>query len=241
MAEHLDTGAGDGIAENPNLGSADNAQDLDAIAPSEALQEITEVSHSLFTQAESFVSSLFRTWNLYQVLIALGLLLLSLAIRKLLAPALHKWMRSREGWPKWRLRWLLVIHKRLGGIVFVVLIWTVLFIMREFTWPSPLSFHWPSRTYLLGIIATLATAWLVVRLATRLIHNPLMRQVVRYGAWIWVTVSILGITDETEKLLDSMSVDLGDTRLSVWLVVQAVFILGVFFFASRFLSRTVSA
>ena len=241
MAEHLDTGAGDGIAENPNLGSADNAQDLDAIAPSEALQEITEVSHSLFTQAESFVSSLFRTWNLYQVLIALGLLLLSLAIRKLLAPALHKWMRSREGWPKWRLRWLLVIHKRLGGIVFVVLIWTVLFIMREFTWPSPLSFHWPSRTYLLGIIATLATAWLVVRLATRLIHNPLMRQVVRYGAWIWVTVSILGITDETEKLLDSMSVDLGDTRLSVWLVVQAVFILGVFFFAARFLSRTVSA
>lgn len=237
MAGHLDIGTRDSIAEDPSVGALDPAGG----APSATLQEITEVSQSLFSQADTFLASLFRTWNLYQVLIALGLLLLSLIIRKLLAPRLHEWMRSRAGWPKWRLRWLLVIHKRLGGIVFVALIWTVLFVMREFTWPPPLSFHWPSRTYLLGIIALLATAWLVVRLATRLIHNPLIRQVVRYGAWIWVTLSILGVTDEAEQLLDSMAVELGETRLSVWLVLQAVFILGVFFFTARFVSRTASA
>ncbi|MDB4052817.1 mechanosensitive ion channel [Octadecabacter sp.] len=202
-------------------------------APASPVSEITEVGHSLFTQGEVFITSLFRTWNLYQVAIALGLLLLSLGLRKIFAPRLHEWMRTREAWPKWRLRWLLVIHKRLGGIIFVLLIWAVVLAMREITWPS--------RSYLLGIIATLATAWLVVTFATRLIANPLLRSVVRYGAWIWVTLTILGITDESEQLLDSIALKLGETRISLWLLLQAAFILGVFFMVARFLSRTTSA
>ena len=202
-------------------------------APASPISEITEVGQSLFTQGEVFVTSLFRTWNLYQVAIALGLLLLSLGLRKIFAPRLHEWMRTREAWPKWRLRWLLVIHKRLGGIIFVLLIWAVVLAMREITWPS--------RSYLLGIIATLATAWLVVTFATRLIANPLLRSVVRYGAWIWVTLAILGITDESEQLLDSIALELGETRISLWLLLQAAFILGVFFMVARFLSRTTSA
>jgi small-conductance mechanosensitive channel len=202
-------------------------------APASPISEITEVGQSLFTQGEVFITSLFRTWNLYQVAIALGLLLLSLGLRKIFAPRLHEWMRTREAWPKWRLRWLLVIHKRLGGIIFVLLIWAVVLAMREITWPS--------RSYLLGIIATLATAWLVVTFATRLIANPLLRSVVRYGAWIWVTLTILGITDESEQLLDSIALELGETRISLWLLLQAAFILGVFFMIARFLSRTTSA
>lgn len=202
-------------------------------APASPISEITEVGQSLFTQGEVFITSLFRTWNLYQVAIALGLLLLSLGLRKIFAPRLHEWMRTREAWPKWRLRWLLVIHKRLGGIIFVLLIWAVVLAMREITWPS--------RSYLLGIIATLATAWLVVTFATRLIANPLLRSVVRYGAWIWVTLTMLGITDESEQLLDSIALELGETRISLWLLLQAAFILGVFFMVARFLSRTTSA
>lgn len=202
-------------------------------APASPISEITEVGQSLFTQGEVFITSLFRTWNLYQVAIALELLLLSLGLRKIFAPRLHEWMRTREAWPKWRLRWLLVIHKRLGGIIFVLLIWAVVLAMREITWLS--------RSYLLGIIATLATAWLVVTFATRLIANPLLRSIVRYGAWIWVTLTILGITDESKQLLDSIALELGETRISLWLLLQAAFILGVFFMVARFLSRTTSA
>jgi small-conductance mechanosensitive channel len=234
MAGHQDTVGPDNAISDLQSQVPEEAFEPAAAPPADtALGEITEVGQSLFMQAEVFVASLFRTWNLYQVLIALGLLLASLVLRKLLAPRLHEWMRTREGWPKWRLRWLLVIHKRLGGIIFVITIWMIVFILREVTWPS--------RSYLLGIIATLATAWLVVTFATRLIGNPLLRTVVRYGAWIWVTLTVLGITDETEQLLDSVAVELGETRLSLWLVVQAAMILGLFFFIARFLSRTTSA
>lgn len=201
--------------------------------PSSPITEITEVGQSLFAKGMVFAESLFRPWSLYQLLIALGLFILSLILRRLFAPRLHEWLRTREGWPKWRLRWALVVQKRLGGIIFVTLIWLVVFAMREITWPS--------RSYLLAIFANLATAWLIVTFATRLIANPLLRSVVRYGAWIYVTLNIIGITGEAERLLDSIAIELGETRISVWLIVQAVFILGVFFFAARFVSTTTAA
>ncbi|WP_296419886.1 mechanosensitive ion channel family protein [Pseudooctadecabacter sp.] len=208
-------------------------RDAPPAVPNTPLDEITEVGQSLIAQGLTFMESLFRPWNFYQVLIALGLFAASLILRRVFAPRLHEWLRTREGWPKWRLRMALVVHKRLGGIFFVVLMWVGVFVMREVTWPS--------RSYLLGIIANLALAWLVVTFATRLIGNPFLRSMVRYGAWIYVTLNIIGITDEAETLLDSIAIELGETRISVWLVLQAVFILGVFFFVARFLSTTTSA
>ena len=69
----------------------------------------------------------------------------------------------------------MTVLQRLRGIIFVALIWACVWVMREVTWPS--------RSYLLGIIATLAFAWLAVAFATRLIRNKALRQLVRYGAW----------------------------------------------------------
>ena len=123
--------------------------------------------------------------------------------------------------------------KRLCGIFFVGLIWIAVFVMREITWPL--------RSYLFAIMANLASAWLIVTFTTRLIANPLLRTMVRYGAWIYVTLNIVGITDETERLLDSIAIELGETRISVWLVLQAVFILCLFFFVARFVSTTTAA
>ncbi|MBI1418761.1 MAG: mechanosensitive ion channel [Limimaricola sp.] len=195
--------------------------------------ELVQASQGLADQALVFLNSLVRPWNAYQVAIAIGLFIVAHLLRRVLGPRLYAWMRAREGWPKWRMRYLVVTHKRLRAIFFVLLIWLAVYVMRQVTWPS--------RSYLLAIIANLSTAWLVVAFATRLINNSLLRQTVRYGAWIWITLTILNLTDETERLLDSMSVTLGGMRLSVWLVLQATLSLGILFFAARFLSRATSA
>ena len=199
----------------------------------EQVRNIAEISGGLLAQAEVFLSSLLRPWNAYQIGIAVALFALAHLLGKVFAPRLHDWMRTREGWPKWRLRVLVVIHRRMRMIFFVILIWMVVLVMREVTWPS--------RSYLLGVIANLALAWMIVAFATRLIANPLVRGVVRYGAWIWITLRILGVTDEAETLLDSASINLGEMRLSLWLVIQGVFILGLFFFVARFVSQTTAA
>jgi len=46
---------------------------------------------------------------------------------------------------------------------------------------------------------------------------------VRYVAWTWVTLGILGLTDEAQTLLDSIAVELGEMRLSLWLGLQGAF------------------
>ena len=202
---------------------------IDQLPP---LEEILTVGQGLFEQGQTFVASLWRPWNAYQVAIIIAVFAAAHVLRWWLGPKLHGWMRTREGWPKWRMRWMVTIHKRLRAIFFVLLIWIVFWAMQSFTWPS--------RSYLVGIWANLSLAWLVIAFTTRLIANPMLRSIVRYGAWIWITLNILGLTDEFEALLDSMAIHLGEMRISVWLILQALIIIGVLFIAARFLSKGVA-
>ncbi len=185
---------------------------------------------SLAEQVQDFLVGLMRPWNAYQVAIALAVLVVAHLLARFISPRLRDWMRTRQGWPKWRFRLLISVERRLTLILFVVLIWTVIWTMREITWPS--------RSYLLSIIGTLGVAWLVIAAVSRQISNRFLRQVVRYAGWAWVTLIITGFADEVQVLLDSMAIHIGTSRLSLWLIVQAVFILGVLFFMAGFLSRT---
>lgn len=203
--------------------------DPDVVSP----EALTQASRDLFLWARSFLESLIRPWNAYQLGIALAVFVAAHVLAAFIKPRMHEWMRGLEGWPKWRIRALLVFHRRLRMVLFVLLIWSVVFVMRETTWPS--------RSYLLAIIANLSTAWLLIAFATRLIRNALMRSIVRYGAWIWVTLSITGLADEAQALLDSAAFTIGETRVSVWLVVQAIVIVAALLTLARLISSTTAA
>ena len=196
-------------------------------------QETQEIALGLWAQVQTFAVTLLRPWNAYQVGIAIGVFILAALLAKVLAPRFHNWMRGREGWPKWRMRFLVMIHRRMRLILFVGLIWPVVWMMQALTWPS--------RSYLLVIFASLALAWLLITVITRFIVNGFLRTLVRYAAWTWVTLSILGLTGEVEQLLDSAAVSIGDVRLSVWMVLQAVVIVAALMFAARFVSKTTAA
>jgi len=191
-----------------------------------AIGEIT----GLIGQAETFLTSLLRPWNAYQVGIAVAVLLAAYLLKRLFGPRIRAWMASRKDWPTWRMRILVVIHRRLFMIFFVLLIWTVFFVMREVTWPS--------RSFLLAIVAELATAWLFVVFATRLIRSPLLRGIVRYGAWTYVTLAILNLRDEAAVVLDSVGFNLGDARLSLLTLLQAVAVVAALIVIARFLTST---
>ena len=198
----------------------------DAIAESTA--EALELGQRLWALASEGLELLLRPWNAYQAGIVLVVFVLAALIAGPVAQAFHNWLRAREGWPRWRIRAGLVLHKRIRGILFVLLIWVVVLIMQEATWPS--------RSRLLTVIANLSLAWLIVALATRLVGNPLLRNLVKYGAWTWITLRILGITGEAIHLLDGIAINFGDLRISLFLVVQAVVILGVMLTLARVIS-----
>ena len=84
-------------------------------------------------------------------------------------------MRTLEGRPKWQLRAMLVVYKRLFLIIFALVVWTAARIMAEVT-------PFPSRRFILELVGTISVAYLVVGFAARLVRNPLMRKIVSWGS-----------------------------------------------------------
>ena len=205
---------------------------MEPTTPPDLERRIAEFLEAVFTWATGTLDALLRPWVAYQFGIALALFLAAHLLRRAIAPRIHAWMRSRTGWPAWRMRILVAFHRRLRGIFFVLLIGLTVAVMREITWPS--------RSYILGIIGNLALAWLIVALASRLIRNATLRSAVKYGAWTWVTLRILGLTEDAVALLDGIAFSLGEMRISVWIILQAALTLALLFFLASLASRTAS-
>ena len=231
MANHTE-GTGNEIADA--LNSAAEAAALGETQDGETLLEVsTSLGVLLLEHIQTLLSSLLRPWVAYQIGIALAAFVVALLLRRALGPRIREWMGTREGWPKWRMRVLVVVHQRLRAIFFVLLMWVIVLVMQEITWPS--------RSYVLGLIATLATAWLLVAFATRLIRSIFLRRMVRYGAWIYVTLYVLGVVDEAAQILDAAAFSVGDFRISLLLIVQGVVIIGVLLALARFVTVTTSS
>jgi small-conductance mechanosensitive channel len=200
-----------------------------AAAAEAAVPAPQDIALGLWGEMLTFLEGLLRPWNAYQVLIALGIFVIAYVAARVLGPRWQDWLRGREGWPAWRMRLGVLVHRRLRLILFVLLIWPTVLVMREVTWTS--------RSYLLASIAELALAWLVIAMVSRFIGNRFLRSIIRTAGWVWVTVSILGLSDEAVGLMDGIAVQMGQVRLSVWTIVQAVTILAVLFAAARFIAK----
>ncbi|WP_423227752.1 mechanosensitive ion channel family protein [Shimia aestuarii] len=225
IATGTETTTADAQADALNR-TAGAAREVDTPAPD---TETTQIVLGIWDQVRGFLEDLLRPWNAYQVAIALGLVALSFLIARTLQPRLYDWLKTREGWAKWRYRYAMMIYRRLPLVVFVAITWLTVLVMRELTWPS--------RSYLLAVLANLGTAWLVVVLVVRLVQNSALRSFLRYGAWAWITIVILGLSQEAMQLMDSIAIEIGDSRLTLWMVIQAALILGLTFALVRFLSR----
>lgn len=214
MAQHDDTG-GEALQNVP-------------------LTQIVDVGQSLLGELEALLVMLFRTWNLYQVGIAIVLFGVAHVLRLIFGPRIRSWMASRDNWPKWRMRILAVVHQRLRAIFYVALLWAAVVVMREIT-------IWTSRSYLLAIFANLATAWLLIVFVTRLIKSQFLRKLVRWVAWTYVTLEVFGLREDATDWLDRADFHIGDFRFSLLLLVQAFIIIGVLIALARFVTTTTTS
>ena len=195
------------------------------------MEELVAQIQGSWDSLQSFLLSLLQRWRFYQLLILLALFATAHLLSLWIHPRLQKWMRTLEGMKASQLRFLIVVTRRTRGITFLILASITYVVMQTITWPS--------RSYLIGLVITLVAAWIFVAIASRLIRNTAMRSVVKWGAWTLVTFSILGISDEVWSILDSISLNFGDTRLSLYLVLKAVLTLAIMLVVATWLSRNV--
>ncbi|GHF35749.1 mechanosensitive ion channel family protein [Seohaeicola zhoushanensis] len=178
---------------------------------------------SLFwTQVQLF---LLPGWRQYQLGIILALVLAAWLLRLFFEPRLDLWARSREGWPKWRLRLLIQLRQRLGLFCYAVLAWIVYGVMQQATWPS--------RSYLIGVAAAIVTVWVLVGLLSRLVRNTTLRRIVAWGLWIYGTLFALGLDDDVGRILDEASVSVGDVTLSLLTLLKAAVLIALLLTVAR--------
>lgn len=133
------------------------------------------------------------------------------------------------GWPA-PLRLLLRGLVRHAGIVlFVLLTGATRIVMMHATWPS--------RSYLLATAASLASAWLIIRLATSPIRNGFVVRIVVLAAWTVAALSIIGQLGNAAAALDSVSVMVGALRLTPLLLIKVVVLLAVALWLSGLISN----
>ena len=81
--------------------------------------EATALWDAVFSQ----IRNLTLPSRLYQIAILIAAGLVAFVLRRWAGRAFKDWLRTREGWPKWRLRAALVIEQKFGLILFAALSW----------------------------------------------------------------------------------------------------------------------
>jgi small-conductance mechanosensitive channel len=112
-----------------------------------------------------------------------------------------------------------ILLHRAGTIIFIALIGIARVVM--------VNTGILNRGYLLATAISLATAWLIIRIATGLIKNEFVVRVVSLAAWIVAALSIIGKLDDAADALDSVSVVVGTLRLTPLLVIKVTVLTAV--------------
>lgn len=192
---------------------------------------LSEQLSSLWAQAMTQMRLLLLPARLHQIGILFACLICAWALRYWAHPKIRDWMHGLEGRPKWQLRTLIVLNRRLGLMIFTLLIWISAWIMAEIT-------PFVSRRFLLELVGTISIAILLVGFAARLVRNQFLRRIVTWSLWVYVTLYYLGLTDEFGRFLDSVALNIGDFHLSVLGVIQALVVIGVLVTIARLVTNS---
>ncbi len=85
--------------------------------------------------------------------------------------------------------------------------------------------------------ANLANAWILIRMVSSVVVNAFWSKSFAIFAWTVAALNILGILGATARLLDSMALTVGETRLSVYLIIKALLLGGLLLWAAFALSK----
>ncbi len=121
------------------------------------------------------------------------------------------------GWPAYLRLLIRVLADNLATIIFIVIDALIRAVMQAATWPS--------RSYLLGVAAALATALVVVLLFTSTIRNNFVNRLVAVCAWTLAALSIVGLLGPVTTALDSTGIMLGGLRVTPLLLLKTTALL----------------
>jgi small-conductance mechanosensitive channel len=181
------------------------------------------------------------TWFQDQVLaidtlIQLGILvltvLLSYGIQKPIRPRLQERITRLRILSPLR-RFLTAISQQLFAIIFLLLLWLATGIANQI--------EGGITSGLLEVIASLMSAWILIRLTSSLIANAFLSKLVAALAWTIAALNIVGLLGPTINALDSVSIPLGQTKVTVLTMVNGALLLAALMWAALAASKLIDS
>ncbi len=121
-------------------------------------------------------------------------------------------------------------HPRVGPVLRIPLerlIWIVFASLLLLAGTLMQAVTLPSRSLIIWIAASLATAWVVISIASRFIKNPSLSKIFAVTAWSLAALNIMGLLDQTLAFFDQLAFTMGDFRLSLLMLLKGLAILGI--------------
>jgi len=158
--------------------------------------------------------------------------LLALVVARLLTPPLRRLVAlGAARWP-WR------DTDRLKNLWWVLHLLALPALWMGGQWLATMAFNEAAQPHrLTQTVASLLTAWLVIRLSTTLLADRTWSRLVAAAAWALAALDITGLLDGTIHVLDRVGIDFGDSRLSLLLAIKAFVSLSLLLWLSGALSR----
>ena len=160
-----------------------------------------------------------------QLALAGALFVCALLISRRMHPAIAAWCETRPGWERTRR----VLEPLVWPLIWFVLL-SILF---------GIYFALGVNAWILEILESLLLAWIVVRLVSRLIRNPMLSRVTAVIAFGMAVLSIRGLLGKTIETLKGpdFTLILGEFNLSLYQVLTTALLLAVLLSLAAFISR----
>ncbi|MEF2073261.1 mechanosensitive ion channel family protein [Consotaella aegiceratis] len=196
-------------------------------------EEVARFGRSLFDRAQDFLDYLSQPVTLLQLGVVVVAYLLAWVLAWLTHGALEAQARRIKGAPG-ILRIVVAFMRRLRLVYFVVLLWAVTLV------DGPLA---GQRLRLVSIVLSLALAYLVIAIGSRIIRNRVVARLITAVAWIVAALSILDLTAPVTSALDLAAITVGAARISALLVLKLIAVVAIALWIAnivgRFLDRRV--
>lgn len=186
----------------------------DSISP--GIDEWQAIIDQVLQQINAVVEAMLRPWWLLQIFVIVICYAAAHFAAEALTPPLENRLRRIEAQPQ-LLRIFVVPLRRLKWIVLALALWLSTILINQFTWTS--------RSYYVGVAATLVAAWVIISVISRFIRNRSLAHLFAVSAWSIVALGVVGLVDDAFAILDNLALPIGNFRLSLLIVLKGVLLL----------------
>lgn len=196
------------------------------------------LSSDISSRVENWLLHLWNSFNaelthlaspapLLQLLIVAAAFALAIILSRWVTPPLEARLRRIEKQPR-LLRVLVIPLRHLSSIFFALLLWLVALTLSQLLPPSQTNIVW--------IAVSLAVAWAVISLVSRLIRNRALSRLIAIVTGLVAALSILGLLDRVLIGLDQTAITVGERRVSILVVIEGLLLFGLFLWVAQIIS-----